>query len=94
MECDFNTFLYGLCDYTIITQSVQKCVKITFHFLQCIFTAYKMEPALRAKLTALRSLIVESEAEQQTSPNQQVDAVKILKFFILSLGLTQSWLRS
>ena len=34
-----------------------------------------MEPALRAKLTARRSLIVESEAEQQTSPDQQVDAV-------------------
>ena len=40
MECDFNTFLCGSCDYsskvaTIITRSIQKCVKITFHFLQC-----------------------------------------------------------
>ena len=41
MECDFNTFLCGLSDYsgnfaTIITRSSQKCVGITFHFLQCI----------------------------------------------------------
>ena len=41
IECDFNTFLCGSCDYsgkfaTIITRSAQKCVKITFHFLQYI----------------------------------------------------------
>ena len=34
-----------------------------------------MEPSLRAKLTARRSLIVESEAEQQPTPDQQIDAV-------------------
>ena len=84
MECDFNTFLCGSCDYsskvaTIITRYAQKCVKITFHIM-CVSCGCECDSHYQHNIN--------TSSSEQTKRGEGIVAVLLSQKIVLQSFIT------